>query len=192
MTLAILLLAAGSSSRMRGGDKLLEQVDGAPLIATMATRATQIAPTFITLPTLDHPRATALSGLDVTMVPVPDAADGMSASIRAGVSALPKDTAVMILPADMPEITTEDLRRMAKAFTSNPTRIHRATAQDGTPGHPVVFPARYLGDLQNLSGDEGARALLKSQDITKIALPAQHATTDLDTPEAWAAWRAST
>lgn len=190
MTLTILLLAAGSSSRMRGGDKLMELVDGERLIATMARRALRVAPTIITLPALDHPRARPIGYRGATLVPVPDAGDGMSASIRAGVAALPDASAVMILPADMPEITSDDLNTMAKAFTRTPDRIIRATAQDGTPGHPVIFPAPMIPDLMQLSGDEGARSLLSAADVNTVPLPANHATTDLDTPEAWAAWRA--
>ncbi|WP_407493568.1 NTP transferase domain-containing protein [Pseudooceanicola sp. MF1-13] len=189
VTLAILLLAAGASSRMRGGDKLMEQVDSAPLIATMARRALPVAPTVIAVPSLTHPRAAALAALGVTLIPVPDADQGMSASIRAGIAALPADSAAMILPADMPEITTRDLITMAQAFAEAPDQIHRATTADGTPGHPVIFPAHMLKDLAKLTGDQGARTLLKTAPITKVPLPGSHATTDLDTPEAWAAWR---
>jgi molybdenum cofactor cytidylyltransferase len=47
--------------------------------------------------------------------------------------------------------------------------------------------------LMELTGDQGARAVLQrhADKILYTALPGQHATTDLDTPEAWAAWRAS-
>ena len=192
MTLTILLLAAGAASRMRGSDKLLEPVAGAPLIATMAHRAMTIAPTCVTLPGPDHPRASALGGIAVTQIPVPDAAEGMAASIRAGVAALPAgSTAVMILPADMPDITTQDLATMAAAWAATPDAILRATAHDGTPGHPVIFPARLFPHLARLTGDQGARPLLQAEPPLLIALPDQHATTDLDTPEAWAAWRAA-
>ena len=39
----ILLLAAGRSARMRGRDKLLEDVAGQPLLRLMASRATKAA-----------------------------------------------------------------------------------------------------------------------------------------------------
>jgi molybdenum cofactor cytidylyltransferase len=41
----------------------------------------------------------------------------------------------------------------------------------------------------SLHGDQGARAVLAQEDVGLIALPGQNAITDLDTPEAWAAWR---
>lgn len=186
----ILLLAAGASSRMRGADKLLEEVGGTPLIATMARRAAALAPTLVTLPALDHPRAEALQDMDLTLIPVPDAAEGMAASLRRGTAALPdRATGVMILPADMPELTEEDLKTLAQTWQSDPDTILRATAADGTPGHPVIFPKDLFGALKQLSGDTGARALLKSNPVRHVALPARHALTDLDTPEDWAAWR---
>mgnify|MGYP006910720262 CR=1 FL=1 len=50
---------------------------------------------------------------------------------------------------------------------------------------------RCFAALIQLSGDQGARALLKTVSVHDIALPGQRALTDLDTPEAWAAWRAA-
>ena len=74
-----------------------------------------------------------------------------------------------------------------------PGLILRATAADGTPGHPVLFPDWALPGLAALTGDSGARDLLQQhRDRTeRVALPARHAVTDLDTPEDWAAWRAA-
>lgn len=190
MTLAILLLAAGQSSRMRGGDKLQQSVDGNPLLAVMANRALATGlPVLVTLPDLHHARARTLPQ-GVTPVPVPDAAQGMGASIRAGIAALPDNThAAMILPADMPDLTADDLQHMVRAYTGG---ILRATSAGGTPGHPVIFPAGLFADLQELSGDEGARSVIfANRDMLHLLpLPDTHATTDLDTPEAWADWRA--
>ncbi|WP_149789171.1 nucleotidyltransferase family protein [Lutimaribacter pacificus] len=191
MTTAILILAAGRSSRMGGADKMQESVDGAPLLAVMAARALATGlPVWVTVPALSHPRARVLPK-GVTPVPVADADEGMAASIRAGVAALPGDVAaVMILPADLPDLSTQDLRLMADTYRGG---ILRATAQDGTPGHPVIFPRTLFAELQRLSGDEGARGVLRAHAgiLHLLALPAAHATTDLDTPGAWAAWRAA-
>ncbi|MFW8592938.1 nucleotidyltransferase family protein [Cribrihabitans neustonicus] len=188
---AILLLAAGASSRMRGADKLMEDVDGQPLITRMCRRAALTGlPVFVTLPGLSHPRAAAIRG--ATPVAVPDAAEGMAASIRRGVTALPGETdAVMILPADMPEITTQDMMQLAARQGGPQSPILRASAQDGTPGHPVLFPRRCFAALQALEGDQGGRSILAGEEVLKIPLPGNRALTDLDTPEAWAKWRES-
>lgn len=194
MTLpALLVLAAGSSSRMRGTDKLLEPVDGIPLIRRQAVAACCTgAPVFVTLPTDRPERGAALDGLKLTRVPVVDAALGLSASLRAGIRAAgPRP--LLVLLADLPDITTGDLSRLLLRHADVPDRILRATAQDGTPGHPVLFPVWALPELTQQTGDSGARTLLtrEARRTEFIALPARHAVTDLDTPEDWAAWRAS-
>ena len=182
---------------MRGADKLMEEVEGAPLVATMARRAlaSEAPKVLVALPDLDHPRAGALAGLAVDLVPVPDAALGMGVSIATGVAALPaKTTAVMILPGDMPELTRDDFRTMTDAWQKAPDNaILRAASADGRPGHPVIFPRACFAALSQLGGDQGARKVISTHDapIQPVPLPHAHALTDLDTPEAWAAWRAA-
>lgn len=193
--LAILLLAAGRSSRMGDRDKLLEKVEGAPLLRTMATRAlTTGAQVHVVLPTDRPDRSKALNDLPLALTKAHDAHLGMAHSLRAGIAALPATTsAAMILPADMPEITNEDMATMISAHQANPNQILRATSATGKPGHPVVFPAAFFPDLSSLSGDHGARLVLATHSdmVSLIPLPNDHALTDLDTPEDWATWRAT-
>jgi CTP:molybdopterin cytidylyltransferase MocA len=190
--LHVLILAAGASSRMRGADKLLEPVSGQPLLCHLAMQALAAQlPVTVALPPDRPKRAAALAGLDVTRIMVADASNGMAASLIAGMAALPDTAAVMLLLADLPEITAADLRLMAQAQAATPDLILRATSADGTPGHPVIFPPFAREALLRLSGDDGARGVLQAyaNRLRLIPLPAAHATTDLDTPEAWAAWR---
>ncbi|OIQ24193.1 MAG: 4-diphosphocytidyl-2C-methyl-D-erythritol synthase [Alphaproteobacteria bacterium MedPE-SWcel] len=178
---------------MQGRDKLMEDVDGQPLLAHLVhqARATDL-PVYVTLPGPAHPRARAATG--ATAVPVHDAAEGMSASIRAGLRVLP-DTVrgALLLPADMPELTTADFQQMAARFQGENGPILRASGADETgtlrPGHPVLFPKRCFAALQKLRGDTGARALLQDDRVEMVPLPGARALTDLDTPEAWAHWR---
>jgi molybdenum cofactor cytidylyltransferase len=191
--LSILILAAGAARRMRGQDKLLEPVAGQPMLRHIAGIAGATGcPVLVTLPPDRPARLAALSGLGLQTLIVPDAATGMAASLRAGLNALPPDHAVLMLLADLPEITPEDLARMIQTQARHPDAILRATASDGTPGHPVLFPPWARADLATLDGDTGARAvLLRHKDhVRPVPLPDQHATTDLDTPEDWATWRA--
>ncbi|MFN4153221.1 MAG: NTP transferase domain-containing protein [Paracoccaceae bacterium] len=190
--LHILILAAGGSTRMRGADKLMEPVGGHPLLHQLARRATRTGlPVTVALPPDRPARNAALTGLPLTRLIVPDAASGMATTLRAGLASLPPGAAVMLLLADLPEITTEDLSLMAASHTRTPDLILRATDTAGTPGHPVICPPWARAGLMDLAGDEGARTVLQRHKdrLRLIALPGQHATTDLDTPEAWAAWR---
>lgn len=191
----VIVLAAGQSRRMRGADKLLEDVGGHPLLRRQAriARAATTGAVIVVLPPAPHPRHHALAGLDVTTLAVPDAAEGMNASLRAGVAALPPGTpAAMVLLADLPELTTDDLIRVGMAFDPAQTPAWRGTTEDGKPGHPIVFAARLFPQLLALQGDSGGREVVGplGDAVGHVPLPEQRARLDLDTPEAWAAWRA--
>lgn len=193
--LPILILAAGQSSRMRGRDKLMEQVDGLPLIRRQAAMARRVTtgPVLVALPVPPHPRHDALDGLDVTRVPVPDAGEGMGASLRTGFAALPPAPAAMLLLGDLPELTDADLTRMLEAVEPDTdTLIWHAITEDGQRGHPVIFAADLWPAFADLKGDVGAKEVVKAagKRVQHIPLPGQRARLDLDTPEDWAAWRA--
>jgi CTP:molybdopterin cytidylyltransferase MocA len=193
---AILILAAGASRRMRGADKLLQEVRGVPLLRDRATTALATGcKVWLTLPLRALKRRFVLAGLDVAVVEVPDAGDGMAASLRAGIAALPDNIAgIVVLLSDMPDITEEDISNIINAFQSDAhANIWRGTSVDGVAGHPVLFPRWCFPALLALTGDQGAREVLRAHAdrVATIALPDQHALTDLDTPEAWATWRKS-
>ncbi len=191
----IIILAAGQSIRMRGTDKLLQHISTVPLIkrqteiALQATNGTVI----VTLPSPPHPRYDALEGLNIQRVPVADAREGMAASLRAGFANLPKNTtAAMLLLADLPELTQVDLKKLLSAVdTGSKSLAWQATTEAGCPGHPIVFSSTLFPKIAELTGDIGARAILKqaTNRITFVALPENRARRDLDTPEDWAAWR---
>ena len=189
--ISILLLAAGASTRMRGVDKLLEPIGDQPLLRHLAAMARGVGPVTVTLPMACPTRRAALAGLAVRIVTV--TGRGMAASLRAGVAALPPDHAVLVLLADMPDLDADDLRAMIAAFHSAPDHIHRAVTEAGRPGHPVIFPPWARAGLLALNGDSGAKAMLTDHATTlrRVVLPHNHATTDLDTPEDWTAWRAA-
>ena len=191
MTRAILLLAAGASSRMRGRDKLVEDVDGKPLLRLMAERALEVcAQVFVTLPENSPLRSNALDGLKVTRVEVPNAKEGLSASIKTGISAIGSQSDLMILPADLPEVTANDLAKAWRCFDQNGgEKVVRCVDNAGQAGHPVVLPGFFLVRLMALTGDQGAAPLIHSHGFVPCPLPDDHATTDLDTPEDWQDWR---
>lgn len=187
---AIVLLAAGASSRMRGRDKLMEDIDGTPLLQAMIERALDTGlQVFVTLPHPDHPRAGLIGR--ATPVWVPDATEGMAASLRRSIAQMPETVqAAMILPSDMPDIEASDLSLIFNSLDSE-SMIVRGSNFQGKPGHPVLFPRVYFAELQDVQGDEGGRSVLKAHadNVQLIPLAGNKAHTDLNTPEAWAAWR---
>lgn len=197
----ILIPAAGAGRRMRGRDKLLERIDGRPLLARQAARARATGcAVLVTLPQADEDsaraRGAALQGLDVALLSLPDAAEGMAASLRAGARAAQAAgvAGMMVLPADMPDLDTADLGALCAVFSAaEPGTIVQGATATGEGGHPVILPAALLDKVALLRGDVGARALLQDRRtrICRHFLPGMRARTDLDTPEAWVAWRAA-
>ncbi|MFK7945365.1 MAG: NTP transferase domain-containing protein [Paracoccaceae bacterium] len=190
------LLAAGASSRMGNRDKLVELVDGKPLLLVLAERLLQSAADEVicVLPPDRIDRSAVLSGVDVQSVTNARAAEGMGTSIAAGITALPPETdAAVIVLGDMPEIAAEDIDRLIAAFDPSEDRaIVRAVGPDGRAGHPVLFGRRFFEALGALEGDQGARPVLaeNAEFVTDVLLSGDAAHTDLDTPEDWADWRA--
>lgn len=194
-TVHILILAAGASSRMRGADKLLQEVKGRPLLRQVVeTALASGAPVLVTLPPTADARRAVIADNPVRIVDVPDAAQGMARSIVRGLAALadagPQD-GVMILPADMPGFSAKALADLVSRFRAEPELIWRGGTVDGTAGHPAIFPKDLWPELARIEGDEGGRSVLKRHPdrVRVVPLPGVMAVLDLDTPEDWAAYR---
>jgi molybdenum cofactor cytidylyltransferase len=191
------VLAAGQSRRMGGRDKLLEPVAGSPLLrhVVQALPASSVDEIVVVLPPDPGGRLTALAGTKARAVINPRAAEGMGTSVGAGVTALKAEAdAVLIVLADMPEVTAGDYDRLIAAFDPAEDRaIVRAVTDTGQPGHPVLFGRRFFELLQALEGDRGARSLIEDHPefLVDVTLPGAAAATDLDTPGDWDAWRAT-
>jgi molybdenum cofactor cytidylyltransferase len=193
---AAIVLAAGAGRRMRGRDKLLEDVGGRPVLRAVAEAAasSRVDEVVIVVPPDTPARRAALTGLDLTVVEASDWAEGMAASLRAGLAAAsPRADAVVILLADMPEVVPHAIDKLIAAFDPKAGReIVRAVSADGTPGHPVLFGSRFFESLAALTGDAGAREVVRGAEefVAEVRTDGRAALVDLDTPEEWAAWRA--
>ena len=175
-----------------GRDKLMEDIGGVPLLLRQTKRALATGANVLVTTRADRPaRINALEGTGAHLVMVDNPSEGIAASLRAGIAALPNGTcAVMILLPDLPDIDSPDMQAMLDARAHAPGRILRAVAEDGTPGHPTLFPAHFFPQLAQVTGDAGASLLIREAGYHPIPLQGARAITDLDTPEAWDTWRA--
>lgn len=195
-TIGAVLLAAGGSTRMRGADKLLETVGSQTLLGHVAGEiaGAGIDQTVAVIRPGDTDRRKALAASGAKIVENPRAPEGMATSLGAGISALDQGVdAALIVLGDMPEIRAVDLDRLIAAFDPGEGRaIVRAVSPEGRPGHPVLFGKRFFEGLRALEGDRGARKIVAEHPefVVDVVLPGARATVDLDTPEAWAEWRA--
>jgi CTP:molybdopterin cytidylyltransferase MocA len=180
---------------MRGRDKLLEDVAGEPLLARQLRISGETgAAVFVALPPGPGPRRRLAGAAGARALTVVEPSRGISASIAAlarEAGRMDADALVLVL-ADMPELEGADLFLLLSEAARYPNCIVRAGTADGRPGHPVIFPRRLFGALQDLQGDEGARKVTAAeQQVHVVNLAGQRAVVDLDTPEAWAEWRSS-
>lgn len=193
----IVLPAAGSSSRMKGRDKLLEEVDGKPLLRRQADAAIASGcPVMVCLPAATGPRSDALEGLKLTLVPVRDAEEGMGATLRTAALFAARhapDRPMAILLPDVPGIGVFEIKTVMNRFEAEggDTPV-RATDETGRPGTPLVIPPRLIAAFTQLAGDDGGKGALKGETVLTVPLSGDRATRDLDTPEDWAAWRKET
>ena len=176
---------------MRGRDKLLEQIDGEPLLVRTAKRALATChPVIVTLPPRPHPRYGVMAGLPATLVDVENAAQGINASLTKGLAQVPDAEGVMILLADLPDITSAHLETIFAARNAHPdAEAWRGATESGKPGHPTLIDKSLFARISALTGDQGAQPVLKEAKSVLVPLSGRAARADLDTPEEWAAWR---
>ncbi|NTJ43837.1 NTP transferase domain-containing protein [Agrobacterium larrymoorei] len=188
-SVAIVILAAGMSSRMGSFHKLLTEFNGIPLIRRTAMVATSSQASSVTV-VLGHRQdelKRALSDLNINIVVNPDYASGLSSSLATGFATAQASEAqgILVFLADMPQISTANLDQLITAFQrSGGTAIVRASSH-GQPGNPVILPSILQNAVLSLEGDTGARHLIETSGLKVIEVDIGHAAQiDVDTPEA--------
>ncbi|MCK3777464.1 molybdopterin-binding/glycosyltransferase family 2 protein [Ensifer sesbaniae] len=185
----IVVLAAGRASRMGAdcGHKLLATFDGVPLVRRSVEAAIAAAPGRVIVVTghRETDIRAALENLPAKFVSNPDYLSGMASSLTAGLSAIDERAAgMLVMLADMPDVSTDDLRKLLNRFSAEGGRaVIRATA-DGQRGNPVILPRQTFSAVRQLVGDVGARHIIEKCGLPVIDVelgPA--ARLDLDTPE---------
>jgi len=187
MSIAAILLAAGSSSRL-GRPKQLLDFQGETLIVRALRLAQEAgAHPLITVLGAHHEEIwAAVSGKNV--VPVINSAwnQGIATSIHAGMRALeglnPELSGVLILTCDQPLLTANHLRALLESFYAQATPCCIASAYAGTLGIPAVFPRSAFVDLYALRGDKGARLLFRDPSRPVIEIPFPGGEVDIDLP----------
>ena len=187
-----LLLAAGQSRRMGPANKMLVEVDGAPMVlhAARALLTSGASPVVVVLGHEPEAVEDALAGLDVTFIRNPHYADGLSTSLKAGLSALPdRCTGVVVALGDMPGVGAADIDSLIDVFDPVAGYSICVPTYDNKRGNPVLWARRYFAEMASVSGDVGARHLIGENADQVIEVPSDNpgVLIDLDSPEAVAA-----
>ena len=186
---ALLLLAAGASTRM-GRPKQLLPYQGRTLLrhAAETAAATGCAPLVLVTGALHDELVAEVAGLPIRPVHNPEWATGMASSIRAGLGALTEapPAAVLIMLTDQPLVTPELLRQLIARQQHTQAPIVAAAYGD-TLGVPAVFAAALLPELMLLQGQAGAGRLIASRGAAVGRVPFPAGLLDVDTPAQYAA-----
>jgi len=155
-----ILLAAGSASRFGGGKLLAALADGRPIgMVSYRNLRSALDDVRVVVRTGDSALRAAFERNSATVVECADAHMGMSRSLVAGVRAADSADGWVIALADMPFVKPATMRAVADALLAGAAIV--APAYRGTRGNPVGFAARFKQELLEVSGDEGARAVLQ-------------------------------
>ncbi|HEY1109617.1 MAG TPA: nucleotidyltransferase family protein [Opitutaceae bacterium] len=185
------ILAAGASRRM-GTPKQLLTLDDKPLVvrAAEAALASPAWPVVVVLGANAEKIRPALARLPVLVTENPAWAEGMAASIRAGVTTLQQFSrhldAALIALCDQPAFSAASIERLLAA-RHQPGRSIVAARYSGRQGAPALFLREHFPTLTALTGEEGARTLLNGDPARVAAVDLPELALDLDTPEDFAA-----
>jgi 4-nitrophenyl phosphatase len=191
--IAAVILAAGASSRF-GQPKQLLEWDNRPLIlSTVDTAwAAGLNPIIVVLGAYADEIEPVLLDRPVQLQRNYHWSEGISSSIRTGITALPGSVdGALFIPGDQPLLTVAFLKELIECFGRDDKEIVVPTTTDGSRGSPVLFARRFFPELSQLLGDAGGRLLLNRypDDIFSLLVKDSRLLMDIDTPEAYAKFR---
>jgi molybdenum cofactor cytidylyltransferase len=128
----------------------------------------------------------ALAGRPVIFVHADDYAEGLSASLKAGIAALPPEAeGVLVALGDMPLVDPAVMARLLAAFDPEEGRAIVQPTYRGKQGNPVLWGREFFGEMGAITGDVGARQLVgrHADRLVEVEVPDDGVLRDFDTVE---------
>lgn len=164
------VLAAGLGSRYTDGNKLLEEIDGEPIVRRAVRPFLSVLDDVVVVVGHDAPEVrAALDGLDVTFVVNEEYDHGQSTSIHCGVVvARNRGWAGTVFGlGDMPFVSAESVKQLLCVYATSDYTI-LAAACDRTRGNPTLFDATHYDRLSTIDGDRGGRRLIEESNAAAL------------------------
>lgn len=196
---AALVLAAGRSTRMAPDNKLLLcGADGQPMVGRVVQACVGSRAACVVVVTGHQSDAveTAVGEVSrsekIRFVHAARFAEGLSASLRAGLTALPPEVgAALVCLGDMPMVGAAAMNSIIAAHA--PSRGHGIVVPvwHGRRGNPVLWDRRFFAEICALSGDAGARGLMQghADSLCEVMADDESVLTDFDDPADGSAFR---
>jgi molybdenum cofactor cytidylyltransferase len=187
LEVGIIVLAAGSSSRMGQSKQLLLIDDESLLLRTVkAALALTAEKTAVVLGASEKKHRAAIEHLPVEVVCNEHWKTGMGSSLKAGLNFLldksPDMDGIVVLVCDQPFLTAEHIRKLIQIHQqTNKPIVASAYAQ--TSGVPVFFSKPIFKQLLDLKDDQGAKKILRENTDQVALVDFPMGEIDLDTPE---------
>ena len=185
--IGIILLAAGSSSRM-GESKQLLKIENEPLLLKSAQTALQseVEKVVVVLGSNEANNRQIIKHLPIEIITNPDWQTGMGSSLKAGLTSLlqllPQLGAVLVMVCDQPLLTTDHLNKLLQTFKQTGSPIIASYYSD-TTGVPAIFEKSIFKKLLHLENESGAKKILSQYKELVQPVDFPMGAIDLDTPE---------
>jgi molybdenum cofactor cytidylyltransferase len=169
-------------------NKLLKPIGGVPMVRRVAGIALESGARPVVVVT-GHEAARVtdvLAGLEVITIHNLSYAEGLSASLRVGLNALPGDIdGVLICLGDMPWVEVDVLWALIEAFCQTGTDAICVPVSKGRRGNPVLWGSAYFPEITTMSGDRGAKPLMAQHEgcVVEVEVMTESIFEDLDEPQ---------
>jgi molybdenum cofactor cytidylyltransferase len=196
MTTAALILTGGASTRFGGQPKALLPTDERTSVRRIAevNLAQGADPVVAVVGAHRTPIAHELRGLPVHVVDAEEWYEGRTASVQAGLRAIPDDRDVLLWPVDHPFVSTRTVDTLWAVRESDLLAVWFIPTYRGRGGHPVLWRAPIRNDILDLRADAPLRSLLPEfgPQVRRVAVEDPGVVANVDTPElyrlAWDEW----
>lgn len=192
---AAVVLAAGQSRRMGAQNKLVAEVAGKAMVTRVvdALLASSVERVIVVTGHEPDAIAAALGDRPVERVHNPDFAQGMSTSLAAGIAAIEGQAdAALVCLGDMPWIAPEHVQVLIEHFNPLEGRAICVPVHGKKPGNPVLFARELFSAMKAITGDTGARGVVRDNPdlVHQVPMTDSAVIFDLDTADALATLQA--